>query len=134
HSRRPGGFGLGHRRTTRCGENSGPPPQHAPKPDEKTRHRSGGSGRPALIESRPPSGPPPRASAAAGPAPGEPRRTLAPRRDGSGRLGLLRGLPADPRMRRVRLLAVVSGPDEGPRPPVVQHGGVRPPGKGGGAP
>jgi hypothetical protein len=47
---------------------------------------------------------------------------------------LLRGLPADPRVRRGRLLIAVSGPDEGPWPPLVQHGGVRQPGKGGGAP
>src|SRR5262249_8082279 len=73
-------------------------------------------------------------AAAARPALGELKRTLAAHRGGGGGPSLFRRLSTDPGVRRGRLLAAVSGPDEGPRPPVVQHGGVRQPGEGSGAP
>ena len=74
------------------------------------------------------------AAAAAGPSLGGPRGTLATHRGGGGRPGLLGGLPAYSCLQGVPLHVGVSGPDEGPYPPVVQHGSMRQPGEGGGAP
>ena len=63
-----------------------------------------------------------------------PKELLHPVAEAAANLICSRGLPADPPVRSVGLLVAVSGPDEGPRPSVVQHGGVWQPGQGGGAP
>ncbi len=61
---------------------------------------------------------------------GRPRAAPAADRPGDERPGLSRGLPLDPRLRRISLYTCVPGSNQGPCPTLVQHGRLRQSGQG----